>query len=266
MMTQNKNIIFALATISMMVSGVYSISWSSILPNRPLYYGEYVHFMWESSALDSCRDITISMLNATNSTVDSFTWERQPGFTKKIWKCGPSGQYRFKIDCGQYSDVSKLYSMSSVENNLIFYRRSADLISWIEQVAWINEKNISIFSYPDLTLLATKKVSRESADVIENTQIKYLIESRKNYKIKAYDMCNAVIGESQVFSTEFPLEPERVVPTNGPTGPNPTTAPTSGPTGPTPAPSPRPGPEQPTGSATKTTLSFTALLGLLIFL
>lgn len=249
-MSSLTNIIFTFLVI--FPSMVFSITWKNISPDhRPLkqlYQGEYVHLQWNSTELDSCRNLTISMLDAQNLVVDSFEWEREPGFTKKIWKCLSSGIYKFKVDCGRNSDISENYNMKSVENNLLFYHRTSTLFTWQNIIAPIIQMNISLFSYPENILLKSKMVSTESSDKIDNSQIEYTIEARKGYKFRAYDKCNNVIGESQEFSTDFPLEQEKPN-TNGPIFPtNPTLAPTplftSGPTLAPPTLSPSPNPSE----------------------
>lgn len=271
-MSQLNNIVVVSIVSLFMISGVYSIAWSSINLNKPnkdqLFQGENVHFMWESTSMDSCIDVKITMFNSGYQ--HSFMAERQPGFIRKIMPCVSSGQYMFRIECGQNSATyNKTYTMLSVVDGFNFYQNptSRNIITWHEKVSVLVQKNISIFSYPNMELLKTVIITRGDDNVQDINYIDFQMQVGQKYKIRTFDFCNNMIGENkpkfdgeikEFFSTEFPLEPSTSNPTGPTTIPGPTPAP-----GPTTAPAPRPGPgDDNTGSAVKTTVS----LGFLAFL
>lgn len=219
---------------------IYGISWSSISPNRVdkiIYKGEYIHFRWESSPLDRCQDITITLMDL-NTTINSVSCERQAGFCKKIWPCVIEGTYQFKIECDIYSNISSSYIIKSVHSttllkSMYFYKMTDNIFTWQENLAVVVNKNISLFSYPNMELLKTKIVSTDDLNIEENTRFQYNIENGKSYKFQVYDYCNAMIGESDVFSVLFPLEQGATLapsptPSQSPTPtqstPNPTTS------------------------------------------
>lgn len=216
-------------------SPVFGINLTHIHPERELYQGEYIHFIWESEVLQ-CTDVSFKMLNSQNQTAHEFTCEREPGFCKTLMPlpCLPSGRYRFELSCGGKTDISRTVQLASASNNLDFYTRGTNLLTWNFIRAPI-QLNISIFSQSDMTLLKTQTYSVEESK--ETSQIEFTMEDNKEYIMKGYDMCGFNIGESKVFSKTNPLEQERTNPNPTPS-PSPSPSPSSGPS--TEAPTPEP--------------------------
>lgn len=183
---------------------VYSIELKTISPERDIFHGEYMHFIWYSEYLE-CQDVHFSMMDSTNKTVHTFTCEREAGFCKRMMPCIPSGEYKFLLKCENNYDYSRKIQFKSATQNLDFYMRSSNIYTW-NFIRVLIQLKMNILTYPDMNVIKSDSFPVDVTS--ENSQMELALNDNTNYIMKGYDICNVLVGESKVFSKISPLEKE----------------------------------------------------------